>query len=204
MASEAGEKEFPTQAELGWGTQIFECPLRGLPALDGESLSHPPQAGDGDGTVGPRRDLPGKLIAFQVICAHLRGVVPIGERSPVDVKRDRAFGGIDGVTAKVNTHAERGVLVFLRSPFKFVSGRKPWAFGAIDLDRVVSIGREDDESVRAGSVVGNASAVGKQALGGGEGPRPNNASDNRGSVSAAGRALRSLRSADDGRNKRQE
>src|SRR3954453_20139969 len=172
--------------------------------LDGESLSKASQAGDGDGAVGPGGDLPGKLIAFQVIGAHLSGVVPIGERSPVDVKRDRAFGGIDGVTAKVNTHAERGVLVFLRSAFEFVSRRKPWAFGAVDLDRVVSIGREDDESVRTGSVVGNASAVGKQALGGGEGPSTDNASDNRGGVSAAGLALRSLRSADHGRNERQE
>src|SRR5437763_1425994 len=146
--------------------------------LDGESLPHPSQAGDGDGAVGPGRDLPGKLIAFQVIGTHLRGVVPIGEGSPVDVKGDRAFGGIDGVTAKVNTHAERGLLVFLRSPFEFVSGGKPWAFAAVDLDRVVSIGREDDESVRAGSVVGSASAVGKQALGGGEGPRTDNATDN--------------------------
>src|SRR3954453_4096998 len=176
--------------------------------LDGESLSKASQAGDGDGAVGPGGDLPGKLIAFQVIRAHLSGVVPIGERSAVDVKRDRAFGGIDGVTAKVNTHAQRGLLVFFRSPFEFVSGRKPWAFSAVDLDRVVSIGRENDESMRAGSVVGNASAVGKQALGGGEGPRTDNAtdnaSDNRGAVSAAGRALRSLRSADHGRNKRQE
>src|SRR4051812_15576958 len=146
--------------------------------MDGESLSNALQAGDGDGAVGPGRDLPGKLIAFQLIGAHLRGVVPIGERSPVDVKRDRAFGGIDGVTAKVNTHPERGLLVFLRSPFEFVSGRKPWAFRAVDLDRVVSIGGEDDESVRAGSVVGNASAVRKQALGGGEGPRTDNATDN--------------------------
>jgi hypothetical protein len=50
----------------------------------------------------------------------------------------------------------------------------------------------------------NASAVGKQALGGGEGPSTQNASGNRGGVSGAGRALRSLRSADDGRNERQE
>src|SRR4051812_40139545 len=172
--------------------------------MDGESLSNALQAGDGDGAVGPGRDLPGKLIAFQVIRAHLSGVVPIGERSPVDMKRDRAFGGIDGVTAKVNTHAERSLLVFLRSPFEFVSGRKPWAFGAVDLDRVVSIGREDDESVRAGSVIGNASAVGNQALGGGEGPRTDNATDNRRRVSTAGRALRSLRSADHGQNEREE
>src|SRR5208282_5143839 len=78
----------------------------GIPRLQG-----PSQDGDRDGAVRARRDLPGELIALQLIRTNWIGVIQVGEGRPIDVKRDRTLGWIDTVTAEVIAHAERCVLI---------------------------------------------------------------------------------------------
>ena len=128
------------------------------------------QNGNGNGTVGTRCDLPGKLVAPDLVRAHLRGVILIGKRRPIDVKGDRGVGGIDGVTAEVDTRAEGCLLVLFRSSLQFVTGREPETFGAVDLHRVVTIAGEDDKSMRVVAVIRHSRAIREQPVGSCENP----------------------------------
>ena len=64
---------------------------------------------DWNRTIGLWRNFPSEFVAFDLISAHLRGVVPIGKARSIDVKGDRAFGGIDLVTAKVDARASQQI-----------------------------------------------------------------------------------------------
>ena len=128
------------------------------------------QNGNGNGAVGTGCNLPGKFVAPYLVRANLRGVILIGKRRPIDVKGDRGFGGIESVTAEVDTRAERRVLVLFRSSLQFVTGREIETLSAVDLHRVVTIAGEDDKSMRVVSVIRHSSAVWEQFLGSGEDP----------------------------------
>src|SRR6185312_4062068 len=125
-------------------------------------------------TVGPRSDLPRKLIPFHLVGAHLGGVVLIRERAPVDAEGDGVIRGIQRITSKVDARAERSVPVFFGRSLELVSGGELEALGAVDLHRVVAVGGEDDEAVGIRTIVGDPRTVREKFLRSGENPSPNN------------------------------
>src|SRR3569623_3783524 len=77
---------------------------------------------------------------------------------------------IDVVASETRAHAENRVLILLRRSAELVAGRELHASGAVDLERIVAVGREDDEAVRFDAIVLNARAVREQLVRAGELP----------------------------------
>src|SRR5207248_5608375 len=66
--------------------------------------------GDGDGTIGSSRNLPGQLVAFQFIAANLSGAIPSGKRSAIDAETDGVPEGVDRVAPEVDAHIRVGTI----------------------------------------------------------------------------------------------
>jgi len=134
------------------------------------AFSNAMQNGNWNGTVGTGCNLPGKFVANYLVRANLRGVILIGKRRSIDVKRDRGFGGIESIVPEVDTGAERCLLVLFRSSLQFVSGRELETLSAVNLHRVVTIAGEDDKPMWTVSVIRHSGAVRKKLFGLGENP----------------------------------
>jgi hypothetical protein len=128
------------------------------------------QNGNWNGTVGTGSNLPGKFVANYFVRANLRGVILIGKRRSIDVKRDRGFIGIESVASEMDAGAERCLLVLFRSSLQFVSGRELETLSAVNLHRVLTIAGEDDKPMRTVSVIRHSGAVWKKLFGLGKNP----------------------------------
>jgi len=127
-----------------------------------------------NGAVRSRRNLPGKLASAHRIGAHLCSVILIGKGSAIDVEGDRMLNRVHAVCSKVDARAETSFFVLFRSSLELVSRGKLQALCTIDLNRIMTIGCEDDKAVRVIAVIRSARAIGQYLVRSGYNPCADN------------------------------
>jgi len=132
------------------------------------------QHSDRNGAVRSPRNLPGKLASAHLIRAHLCGVILIGKGGTINVEGNRMFDRVHAVCSEVDARTQAGFLVLFRGSLEFISGGKVQTLRAVNLNRVMAIGRKDNKTVRIISVIRGPHTIGKYLVRSCQNPRANN------------------------------
>lgn len=129
--------------------------------------------GERDRAVGAWGDAPAQGVAIKFVVTDYRCVIAVWVSAAVGVESQLVRAGIDAIRAEAAAGGKLRCSVFVEGALFPVFAIELRSHVGEDIDRVMTIGGEDDQAVRGGSiVVGDARAIGQQFIGGDYFPAP--------------------------------